>query len=190
MRLSTDPRQLRTGLWYGLAAYGAWGLVPLYFKSVDCPAHEIVAHRVLWSFVVLAIIIGILGRWRDFFGIFLKRNLVLMLTASGYLVAANWYVYVYSATSGQIMQASLGYFLLPLVNAFVGVAYFRERLSRAQGAALSLAGVGVAYMALSVGVFPWIGITLAITFSIYGVMRKLVISFSLSPLLSGSIRGR
>ena len=177
-RLSTDPRQLRTGLWYGLAAYGAWGLVPLYFKTVDSPehmipAHEIVSHRVLWSFVVLAIIIGILGRWRDFFGIFRKPKVMLMLFASGYLVAANWYVYVYSATSGQITQASLGYFLLPLVNAFVGVAYFRERLRKPQAVALALAAIGVAYMALSVGVFPWIGITLAVTFSIYGVMRKL-----------------
>lgn len=172
--LIKDQRQFRTGLWYALAAYGAWGLVPLYFRSaVNCPAHEIVAHRILWSCLVLALIIIVLGRVRDFFSVFSKRSLVLLLIASGYLVAANWYVYVYSATSGQITQASLGYFLLPLVNSFIGVVYFRERLNVAQGFALALAGIGVAYMAFSVGSFPWIGITLAVTFSIYGVLRKL-----------------
>ncbi len=161
-------------MWYGFAAYGAWGLVPLYFKSVDCPAHEIVAHRVLWSFVVLSVIITFLGRWREFIAVFKNRHVLMMLFASGYLVAGNWYVYVYSATSGQITQASLGYFLLPLVNSFVGVTFFKERLRVPQMIALAFAAGGVLYMALSLGVFPWIGITLAVTFSIYGVLRKLV----------------
>lgn len=172
--MSTDQRTLRSGLWYGIAAYGAWGLVPLYFNSVNCPAHEIVAHRVLWSFVVLALMITVLGRWREFLAVFKSRKLVMMLFASGYLVAGNWYVYVYAATSGQITQASLGYFILPLVNTFVGVTFFGERLRIPQMIALAFAASGVLYMAVSLGLFPWIGITLAVTFSIYGVLRKLV----------------
>ena len=163
----------RAGIWYGVAAYGAWGLVPLYFNSVDCPAREIVAHRVLWSLVVLALLITGLGRWREMRAVFGNRNLLLLLFASGYLVAGNWYVYVYSATSGQITQASLGYFILPLVNAFAGVTYFRERLRRGQAVALAFAAGGVLYMAVSLGFFPWIGVTLAVSFSLYGVLRKL-----------------
>ena len=161
-------------MWYGLAAYGAWGMVPLYFKSIDCPPHEIVAHRILWSFVVLGLIITMLGRWREFLAVCRNRRLMVLLLVSGHLVAANWYVYVYSATSGQITQASLGYFLLPLVNAFVGVGVFREKIRPAQVAALALAAGGVLFLAIRLGQFPWIGITLAVTFSIYGVMRKLI----------------
>jgi chloramphenicol-sensitive protein RarD len=175
VRLSTEHEtaRQRAGIWYGVAAYGAWGVVPLYFKSVDCPAHEIVAHRVLWSLVVLALLITALGRWREMRAVFANRNLLLLLFASGYLVAGNWYVYVYSATNGMITQASLGYFILPLVNALVGVTYFRERLRRAQAVALAFAAGGVVYMAVSLGLFPWIGITLAVSFSLYGVLRKL-----------------
>jgi chloramphenicol-sensitive protein RarD len=188
--LSATQADLRAGIWYGVAAYGAWGLVPLYFKSVDCPAHEIVAHRVLWSFAVLAIIITFMGRWAEIKAAFQNRFIWLMLLCSGYLVAGNWYVYVYSATSGQITQASIGYFILPLVNAFAGVAFFKERLRPLQLIALAFAASGVLYMAVSLGIFPWIGFTLAVSFAMYGIFRKLtpvdgIIGLTIETILLG-----
>lgn len=190
--MSPAQADLRAGIWYGVAAYGAWGLVPLYFKSVNCPAHEIVAHRVLWSFVVLAIIITLLGRWGDMKRGFQNRYIWLMLLCSSYLVAGNWYVYVYSATSGQITQASLGYFILPLVNAFAGVTFFGEKIRPLQLVALACAAGGVLYMAISLGLFPWIGITLAVSFAMYGIFRKLtpvdgIIGLAIETILLGPV---
>lgn len=166
---------VRAGLLYGTAAYGLWGLVPLYFNAVrDCPPWELVAHRIVWSALLLTGILTAFGRWPDARAAFRSRTTVLMLFASAYLVAGNWLVYVYSATSGQVMQASLGYFILPLVNAFAGVVIFRERLRIAQGVALAIAAVGVGYLAVTGGAFPWIALTLAVSFALYGIVRKVV----------------
>jgi chloramphenicol-sensitive protein RarD len=165
----------RAGLLYGAAAYGMWGLVPLYFNTIQqCPPWEIVAHRIVWSAVLLAGILTAFGRWPDARAAFRSRKTVLMLLASAYLVAGNWLVYVYSATTGQVTQASLGYFILPLVNAFAGVAIFRERLRLGQGVALAIAAVGVGYLAVSGGEFPAIALTLAVSFALYGIVRKVV----------------
>ncbi|MEZ6139050.1 MAG: EamA family transporter [Zavarzinella sp.] len=118
--MSHVSTQTRAGIFYGLGAYAAWGVVPLYFYSVrQCPPKELLAHRILWSAVFLAIIITIFGRWHELFRI-LRSRLALWLALSAVLVSANWYVYVYSAMTGQVTQASLGYFILPLVNAAGG----------------------------------------------------------------------
>lgn len=164
----------RAGLLYALGAYGLWGLVPLYFKNVACPPQEIVAHRVLWSGLFLALVLTALGRWRDVAAAVRARRTVLMLLASAYLVAANWYVYVYATTSGQITQASLGYFILPLVNVFAGIALFGERLRGPQAVALAIAAAGVVYLTVGIGTFPWISLTLAVSFAVYGIVRKVV----------------
>ena len=171
--MANDSTQSRAGFLYAVAAYGAWGLVPLYFNSVACPPKEIVAHRVLWSALLLGVILTLARRWPVVVAVVRNRRTLLMLLVSAYLVAGNWYVYIYSTTSGQITQASLGYFLLPLVNAFAGVAVFKERLRTTQAIALALAGCGVLYMAVSIGAFPWISMTLAVSFALYGVVRKM-----------------
>ena len=166
--------QARAGVLYGIAAYGLWGLVPLYFNQIrECPPWEIVAHRILWSSLLLAIVLAIFQRWREVGRVFRNRRLLLMLLASAYLVAGNWLVYVYSATSGQVTQASLGYFILPLVNAIAGVAFFSERLRAAQATALVIAALGVGYLTISIGAFPRIGIVLAFSFATYGIVRKI-----------------
>jgi chloramphenicol-sensitive protein RarD len=168
------PSHVRTGLLYALAAYGLWGIVPLYFKSLTCSAKEIVAHRVLWSAIVLSIVLTAIRRWPEFWKALRTRNTLLMLFASAYLVAANWLVYVHATNIGQITQASLGYFILPLVNVIVGVGFFGDRLRKAQILALLIAASGVVYMTVSLGELPWIGLTLAVTFAIYGIVRKVV----------------
>ncbi|HVK11735.1 MAG TPA: EamA family transporter RarD [Gemmataceae bacterium] len=166
---------VRTGVLYGAAAYGMWGLVPLYFNAVKaCPPWELVAHRIVWSAVLLAGILTAFGRWPDARAAFRSRKTVLMLLASAYLVAGNWLVYVWSATHDQVTQASLGYFILPLVNAFAGVVLFRERMRVGQGVALGIAAIGVGYLAVSGGEFPAIALTLAVSFALYGIVRKIV----------------
>jgi chloramphenicol-sensitive protein RarD len=169
------PGQVRAGLLYAIGAYGLWGLVPLYFYTVKaCPAHELVAHRIIWSALLLALVVALLRRWPEVITAICTRKTLLMLLASAYLVAGNWYVYVWCATHDQITQASLGYFILPLVNVIAGLALFGDRLRLAQAAALTIASAGVVYMAVSLGQFPWIGIILAVSFAFYGIVRKVV----------------
>jgi chloramphenicol-sensitive protein RarD len=173
--LGAEPqRSVRAGLLYAVAAYGMWGLVPLYFKNVGCSPKEIVAHRVLWSGLFLILVVTALRRWSEVGAAFRSRRTLLMLLSSAYLVAGNWFVYVYATDSGQITQASLGYFILPLVNVFAGIAFFGDRLRRPQAAALAIAAAGVVYLTVSVGEVPWISLTLAITFALYGIVRKVV----------------
>jgi chloramphenicol-sensitive protein RarD len=170
----SHPRSVRAGLLYALGAYGMWGIVPLYFKNVPCPPQEIVAHRVLWSGLFLAVVLTALRRWPEARAAFRSRRTLLMLLASAYLVAGNWFVYVWATVNGQITQASLGYFILPLVNVFAGIAFFGDRLRWPQVVALSIAAAGVVYLTVGLGELPWISLTLAVTFALYGIVRKVV----------------
>ena len=174
MGAETHARSVRVGLLYAVAAYGMWGLVPLYFKNVRCEPQEIVAHRVLWSGLFLAILLTVLRRWPEARAAFRSRRTLLMLFASAYLVAGNWYVYVWATTHDRITQASLGYFILPLVNVFAGIGFFGDRLRWPQALALAIAAVGVVYLTIGVGEFPWISLTLAFSFAVYGIVRKVV----------------
>jgi chloramphenicol-sensitive protein RarD len=163
------------GILYGIAAYGSWGFFPLYFKAVaSVPPVEVLAHRALWSFVVLAILVGVLGRWKELWRELHSRKLILMLTLSTLFIAANWLMFIYAVSSGQVLQASLGYFINPLVNVLLGVLFFRERLRPRQTLSIGLAVVGVLVLTAIVGEVPWVALTLALTFSLYALMRKLM----------------
>lgn len=174
MPVEPSSSHVRTGMLYAFGAYGLWGLVPLYFKSLECQPKEIVAHRVLWSALLLGILLTVFRRWPDFVKAIRSKRTFFMLLASAYLVAANWYIYIFATTSGQITQASLGYFILPLVNVVAGILLFGERLRRAQAIALLIAAAGVLYLAISQGGLPWIGLSLAVSFAFYGIVRKVV----------------
>jgi chloramphenicol-sensitive protein RarD len=172
--LGDDAAQrVRAGLLYAVAAYGMWGIVPLYFKNVSCTPQEIVAHRVLWSALFLTLLLTAMRRWSAVWTAVRSRRTLLMLLASAYLVAGNWYVYVWATDNDQITQASLGYFILPLVNVFAGILIFGDRLRRSQAVALAIAAAGVVYMTVSLGEFPWVSLTLAVSFAIYGIVRKI-----------------
>jgi chloramphenicol-sensitive protein RarD len=169
----SNDSSVRTGLLYGLAAYGLWGIVPLYFKAVQpVPPSEMLAHRIVWSSLLLVIALVLLGRFKDLLGCFRNPRSLKMLLASTVFIASNWYVYIYSVLTNQIMQGSLGYFILPLVNVAIGTIFFRERMRRPQWLALMFAAIGVLALTFWDGKFPWIALTLAFTFSIYGVLRK------------------
>jgi chloramphenicol-sensitive protein RarD len=170
-RNSASPR----GILYGIAAYGSWGIFPLYFRAVaSVPAVEVLAHRAVWSFVMLAAIVGLLGRWRELWRELHSRKLLVLLALSTLFIAANWLLFIKATTTGRVLQASLGYFINPLANVVLGFAFLRERLRPRQMLSIALAVAGVLGFALLAGEPPWLAIGLALTFSLYGLMRKLM----------------
>lgn len=165
----------RHGIWYGLAAYSLWGLVPIYFRALAAvPPVEILAHRVVWSAVFLLLLVAGLGRLPDVRNALRSWRTVLLLLASTVLIGANWFTFIHGVSTRQVLQTSLGYFLTPLVNVALGMVVLGERLRRAQWIALALAGCGVAYFAAAADDFPWIAVTLALSFGTYGLIRKSV----------------
>lgn len=161
------PRQ---GVIYGVLSYGLWGLVPLYFKLVSEVAPvEVLAQRVFWSFVLLSGVLTLVGRWREVPPALRSKNVMLALVASTLLLAFNWFVYIYAVSTNQVVEASLGYFLNPLVNVVIGVVILKEHLRRWQLVSVILAGVGVAILGV-----PLIAVSLALSFAFYGLLRKQV----------------
>ena len=178
--MSTTPvpdaaRERRTGLIYGLSAYLLWGVLPLYFKAV---AHvspgEILAHRIIWSLVFLAVLVALWRRWASVRAALASRKVFITLVASALLIAVNWLVYIMAVVSGHVLEGSLGYYLNPLVNILLGVALLGERLSKAQIFATGLAAAGVAVLAVGAASGLWISLTLAASFALYGYLRKIV----------------
>lgn len=164
---------LRVGIACGLAAYGSWGLFPLYFKSVSHIAAPVVlANRAVWSVATLALLVLVLGRGRHLIARLRERRLVLMLAASSLLIGANWLTFIFAVAHGHVLQSSLGYFINPLVNVLLGMLLFGERLRPYQIASLCLAAAGVTLLACFVGEVPWLALVLALTFALYGAMRK------------------
>jgi chloramphenicol-sensitive protein RarD len=168
-----DERRL--GVVSGLGAYAFWGLFPLYFPLLE-PAGglEIVAHRVLWSVVALAVLLTVLRRWPAVRAALADRRTVLVLTGAAVLIAANWLIFVYGVNSGHVVETSLGYFINPLVSVLLGVVVFSERLRPLQWAAVAIATVAVLVLTVDYGRPPWIALSLAASFGLYGLMKKLV----------------
>lgn len=161
------------GVAYALAAYLSWGLVPLFWKVLaHIPASEILAHRVVWSlaFVFLALVAQ--KRLREVTAILSDRRKLAWMTLSTVLISINWGLYIWAVNAGNITQASLGYYINPLVNVVLARVFLGERLRPAQLAAVAIAGVGVGYMAVQGTDVPWIALTLAVSFATYGLIRK------------------
>ncbi|HEY7425535.1 MAG TPA: EamA family transporter RarD [Gemmataceae bacterium] len=171
--MNKSSNDTRGGLLYGLAAYGFWGLMPLYFWLVGAVAPlEILAHRILWSVVLLVVILTVWRRWPDLASNLRSGRTVRLLLASALLMAVNWLVYIYGVWTQRILQTSLGYFINPLFSVVLGMVFFRERLRRWQWVALGLASVGLGYLIFTVGEPPWIALAVAATFGLYGLLRK------------------
>jgi chloramphenicol-sensitive protein RarD len=166
-------RSFRSGLAWGLAAYGSWGLFPIYFKAVAAvPALEVLAHRIVWSVVVLAVVLTVQRRWREVAAAVTDPRTLGVLGVTALLIGGNWYLFIWAVTTGHLLQASLGYFINPLVNVLLGVVFLGERLSRAGCAAVVLAGLGVGWLALGGDSVPWVAIVLALSFAFYALIRK------------------
>jgi chloramphenicol-sensitive protein RarD len=165
----------RTGISAGLGAYVLWGAFPLYFPLLE-PAGglEIVAHRVLWSLLAIAVLLTAARRWALVRAVVTDRRALGVLAVAAVLIAANWTIFVVAVNAGHVVETSLGYFINPLVSVLLGVVVFRERLRVLQWAAVAIAAVAVLVLTLDYGRPPWIALSLAASFGGYGVMKKLV----------------
>jgi chloramphenicol-sensitive protein RarD len=165
----------RAGVGAGLGAYALWGLFPLYFPLLE-PAGglEIVAHRVAWSLLFVGLLLTVRRNWGQVRAAVRRPRSLLVLAAAAVLIAVNWLVYVYAVNSGHVVEASLGYFINPLVSVVLGVFVFRERLRWLQWVAVGIAVVAVVVLTVDYGQPPWIALTLALTFGLYGLLKKLV----------------
>lgn len=176
-------RDVTRGVWYGLSAYTIWGCFPLFFALFEgVPAFEILVHRIIWSCVFLALVISGLRRWPAVQAALRNPAQLWRVLGCALLIATNWGIYIYSVESRHVLQASLGYFLTPLVNVALGMLVLRERMGRWQMAAVVLAAIGILIQLVMLGELPWITLGLAISFGTYGLLRKQVVLDGLSGL--------
>lgn len=174
---------MNKGLWYGIGAYGLWGLFPIYWKWLHhVPAIELIAHRIIWSFVALVIVLALMRQWRSFRVEIAKPRVLRLYVLAAVLIGINWFVYVWAVNQGYIVETSLGYFINPLLNVLIGVIILREKLRPAQWVPIGLAAAGVLYLTLLYGSLPWIALTLAFSFGLYGLVKKLAPLSSLHGL--------
>jgi chloramphenicol-sensitive protein RarD len=172
---------LNKGILYGIGAYLAWGFFPIYWKFLNhIPSIQLIAHRIIWSFIILVIIILYRRKWNEFLKTINFKTIRIYAIAS-ILIGINWLVYVWAVNSNFIVETSLGYFINPLVSMMLGIIFFRERLRTAQWIPVILAAIGVAYLTYLYGRLPYIALALAFSFGLYGLVKKI------SPL--GSLYG-
>lgn len=164
---------MSSGVLQAALAYAMWGLFPLYFHLVSAVGPlEIVLHRSLWSLAFVLVLLAILRRWGWLRDVVRRPRTLAVFALSALLLSANWLVYVWAVNHGRVVDSSLGYFITPLINVLLGYFVLQERPRRAQWGALAIAAAGVLWLAIFAGSLPWVGLVLAATFGIYGLMRK------------------
>jgi chloramphenicol-sensitive protein RarD len=164
---------MNKGIWYAVGAYVAWGVLPVYWKWLhNVPAVQLISHRIIWSFVLLAMVVFVTRQWKSFRSAAQPRRVLLIYLAAAVLLSINWLTYVWAVNAGFIVETSLGYFINPLLSVLMGVIFLRERLRPWQWLPIGLAAAGVLYLTLAYGSLPWIALTLAFSFGIYGLVKK------------------
>ncbi len=177
-------RPALTGFVYALLAYASWGLLPLYWKPFGMVSPlEVVSHRVIWSLLLLVALVLIFGQMEETRSVLRNGKRLSMLLVTASLLGVNWALFIYGVVSGQVVQTSLGYFLNPLVSIFLAFLFLRERLNLVQTLAVFLAACGVAHFGWYLGQLPWIALSLAFSFGLYGLLRKIVVVTPLVGLL-------
>ncbi|MGN6271633.1 MAG: EamA family transporter RarD [Protaetiibacter sp.] len=176
--MSLDPSPRRAGgigLLFAIAAYGLWGFLPGYFLVLEpASAWEIVAFRVLMSLVFCAVLLTVTGGWRGFLGLCAQPRVLFTMALAGVLIYGNWQVFVIATLTGHVVEASLGYFINPVITVALGVVLLRERLRPLQWIAVGISIIAILVIAVGYGAFPWIAIVLALTFGFYGFIKKRV----------------
>lgn len=171
------------GFTAALGAFLLWGLLPIYWKSVQSVAPlEILCHRIVWSLAFIAVILTFKGRWAETFAPLRSPRNLGILVLSSLCIGGNWLLYIWSVNNNHVLETSLGYYINPLVNILLGFVFFRERLTRMQCVAITLAVAGVLNSIISYGELPWISLVLAVTFAFYGLLRKIAAVESLPGL--------
>lgn len=164
---------IRSGLFAAVAAYGMWGFLPLYFQFLgDLPPLVILAHRIVWSVPTALILVLAAGKWADFAGVLRQPRMMLTLLTSSVAIATNWTIYIWAVTNDRILEGSLGYYINPLIVFVFAAMFFNERFRPLQLVAVVVAAMGVVNQTLVVGEFPWVSLSLAMSFAIYGAVRK------------------
>ncbi|MBL4832830.1 MAG: EamA family transporter RarD [Pseudomonas sp.] len=171
------------GVAYGVGAYTIWGCFPLFFALFEgVPAYEVLIHRIIWSCVFLALVITVLRRWQPVRDALARPGRLGRVLGCALLIALNWGVYIYAVETRHVLQASLGYFLTPLINVAMGMLILRERMAALQGVAVVLAGAAILLQLVVLGTMPWISLLLALSFGTYGLLRKQILLDGLSGL--------
>lgn len=163
------------GICYALGAYLMWGFAPLYFKYLEfIPVYEILAHRVIWSVFITAIFITYFKHWSNVWQVCTSPKSLFILTITAILISVNWTVFIWAINNGRMLEASLGYFINPIINVILGLVFLHERLSRLKWIAVFFACIGVAAQVWQVGELPWVSLVLPTSFAFYGLLRKTV----------------
>lgn len=177
-------KSIKVGVICALAAYGMWGFAPIYFKMLmHMPAPEILVHRIVWSVLILIALVVVTGQGKKVIDALANNRVLQILLLSGLLLAANWLLFIWAINNDHLLDASLGYYINPLLNVFLGRVFLAERLRTLQKAAVGLAVFGVTVLVFSYGEVPWIALVLAVSFGFYGLLRKQVAVDSLPGLL-------
>ena len=164
---------MNRGIWSAVGAYTIWGVFPVYFKWLaQVPALELIGHRIAWSCLMLSLVIVVSRQWQSFREQALKLKVLRNYLAAALLISVNWLVYVWAVNNGFILEASLGYFINPLISVLIAVVILHERLRPWQWVSVSLALLGVAYLTFIHGALPWIALALAFSFAFYGLIKK------------------
>lgn len=180
--------QAKQGVIYAMLAYTMWGIAPIFFKQLQfMPSLEILAHRIIWSALLLVVIIGLRNNLHKVKAIFASRRQLSILFISASLLGFNWWLFIWAINNDHILDASLGYYINPLLNIALGMVFLKERLSKLQYAAVGLAVTGVAIQLVTFGSFPYIALSLAVSFAIYGLIRKTVSVDAMPGLLIESL---
>jgi chloramphenicol-sensitive protein RarD len=169
----TPERKAASGALAAGAAYLIWGAFPLYFRALAAVTPlEVLAHRIAWSTLFMAVLVTALRRWPSVLAQLRAPGALRTLAGSALLISCNWLVYIWAVQAGHVLDASLGYFINPLVSVLLGVVFLHEPLSRAQRLAVVLATIGVLALVVRAGHVPWVALTLAGSFAFYGLLRK------------------
>lgn len=171
-KLNADSHTI-SGMVYAASAFLIWGICPIYWKALGAvPALEIILHRVVWSFFFLVPIVMIMRRWKEIVDVLKNHRTLLTLLVSALILGGNWLLYIWAINNDYLLQASLGYYINPLVNVVLGMVFLKERLRPPQMLSVLMAFTGVLYLTISYGEFPWIALILALSFGLYGLIRK------------------
>jgi chloramphenicol-sensitive protein RarD len=163
----------KKGILYAILAYMMWGLFPLYWKQLETiPALQLIGHRISWSFILLLFVVLVTRQWLAFRKVAFEPKTLQIYLVAAVLISINWFTYVWAVNNGFIVEASLGYYINPLFSVLLGVIVFRERLRLIQWLPIGLAGLGVLYITIKYGSLPWIALTLAFSFGLYGLIKK------------------
>lgn len=171
---NTANNKKTLGIFYGIVAYTAWGLLPMYWKLLDAaPAMEILAHRMLWSCFFTIFLVFISKKWEEFIGVFKDWNKIKYIIISAFIITVNWFTYIWAVNSNHIIESSLGYYINPLITVLLGIIVFKEKPEKKQYIAILLAASGVAVMTIQYGKIPYVSLILALSFALYGLFKKI-----------------